>query len=143
MLDRSYLASLALAGAILAVCAGAFAQAPSPSTSGAAMTDSATPTAPHHHRNRLRAALETLGLSDDQKTKIATIMRADRATFRAAQSAQTPPTPESKRAYQSKLRADVEGELTADQKAKLELALARHHRDGTGGSTPTVRPSPM
>ncbi len=143
MLDRSYLAPIALVGAILGVGAGAVAQTTAAPTSAPAVTDSTMPHARHHHgHDRMRAALATLGLSADQKTKIAAIIRTDREAFRAGRSAQSPPSADERRTYREKMRADVEALLTADQKARLESALSRHGHAHPTGMMPMPQASP-
>lgn len=144
MLDRSYLAPIALVGAILGVGAGAFAQTVSAPAPAPAITHSTMPHARRHHgHNRMHAALETLGLTDDQKTKIAAIVRTDRESFHTGRTAQPPPTADERHAYQQKLRADVETVLTADQKAKFDIALTRHgDRRHPSGMMPIPQASP-
>ena len=129
MFDRIYLAPLALAGVLLGTSVGAFAQAAAPiapatsATSGSAMNGHHR----HHHRG-WRAALDSLTLSPDQKTKIDATVRADRQAFRAGGSEQTP---EARRAAGAKMRADVESVLTPDQKTQFEATLKANRAHAT------------
>ncbi len=114
---RSLLPLLALA---LALPVAASAQttdpqaAPAPPAAGAPVAPGAMQH--HHHRNRYMAALHTLALSPGQKQQIRGFMRDTRA---ANQGADAP----TKHANAKKLRSDIDGILTPDQRAQLHGAL--------------------
>ena len=82
----------AIAVALATGSAGAFAQTatPAPATDASPAPDMGTP---HHHKNRMMAALRELGLSDDQKSKLKTIL----TSYRDARTSATPETHEQLR----------------------------------------------
>jgi Spy/CpxP family protein refolding chaperone len=74
----------------------------------------------------MRAALRQLGLSADQKTRIAGML----ASFRASRQTSTPMT-------RKQLMSDIAGVLTPDQRTKLH-AIMRRRRPGTAESAPAA-----
>jgi Spy/CpxP family protein refolding chaperone len=112
-----------LAGSLIAGSAGAFAQT-APQAPAAAPAGDASPApdmaAPHHHRNKMMAALSELNLSDDQKAKIKGFM----TSFREAHDSATPET-------RKQLREQVEGVLTPDQRGQFEAQMKHRMQPAT------------
>lgn len=120
-----------LAAAALAVActfpAAAFAQA-------APLASPAPGMHRHHgHGGGYMRALRTLGLSDAQKQQIQTAMQQSRQSGQNAD-------PAARKANREKLRAQIDGILTADQRTRLRTALAQQRQQrrtmGAPGSAP-------
>ncbi len=110
MIKRS-LTAVAACGALLLSGTTAFAQ----TAPDAPITPPGAPAGHGHHRaNKMRAALQSLGLSADQKQQIASDMKA----FRAARQSGTPET-------RADMMSKVESALTPDQRTRFESAMAK------------------
>ena len=138
MFARSYLAPIALVGAVLGGTVAAIAQS-SPTTTVAPAPVASPYAMPGRHHGGWRAALATLNLTPDQSAKINSLMQTDRASMTAAQTAGTPPDPQARRAMHAKMMADIESVLTPDQKTQFEASM-HHHR--TPGMAPAPQASP-
>ncbi len=104
-----------LAGSLLATSAAGFAQTASPEPAATPAQNAPAPDSgePHGHRkNRMMAALQELGLSDDQKAKIKNCMTA----FRDSRDSATPET-------RKELRGQIEQILTPDQRTRFAAAM--------------------
>ncbi len=136
-----------LAAASLAVAfvlpAAAFAQtAPAPAGAPLASPMPGMPGMHRHHGHHGGAymrALHALNLSDAQKAQIKTAMQQSR---QANQNAD----PATRKANQQKLRAQIDGILTPDQRTQLQTAMqqqrAMHQRKGLGAPNPTASTKP-
>jgi len=113
---RSLLPLLALALALpVAASAQTSPQAPpAPPAAGAPDAPGAMPH--HHHQNRYMTALRTLALSSDQKQQIRGFIRDTRTANQGAD-------PQTKHANVKKLRGEIDGILTPDQRTQLHAAL--------------------
>jgi Spy/CpxP family protein refolding chaperone len=132
---RPSLALFALAGALIGASVAARAAAPYPlPTAPAADAGQTQAGAPAHpRRNRFRAALAQLDLSDAQRSQIRTMMQS----FRTARKSATPMT-------RRQLVTNIEGILTPGQRTQLQT-LMRHRRrstNGAPGGAVTATPSP-
>ena len=134
-MTRSFLSAAALAVA-LAVPAGAFAQT---TAAPASPAPAAAPGGHHHHGSRLKAALATLGLSDQQKSQIDQIFAQAKQTREADRNAD----PATKRADAQKIRAQIDAVLTPAQRTQLQSTLrAERHVNPGGPMVPAASPSP-
>lgn len=121
-------AALAVACALPAVAFAQTAPAPAPLTSPMPGKHG------HHgHRGGYMRVLNTLGLSAAQKQQIQTAMQQSR---QANQNAD----PATRKANREKLRAQIDGILTPDQRTRLQAALAqqraqRRTMQGAPGAT--------
>jgi Spy/CpxP family protein refolding chaperone len=117
---RSLLALLALSFALpLAASAQTTPQMPpqdAPPGAGAPAAPGATPH--RHHHNRYMSALHSLALSPDQQQQIRGFMRDTRAANQGAD-------PQTKHANVKKMRSEIDGILTPDQRTQLRAALVQ------------------
>jgi len=115
---RPVFSLIALAGTLLGASAAAGAQSapyPLPSApAAAAPQNQGPPPAGAHRKNRMRAALQQLDLSNDQRKQIASMMKS----FRAARESATPIT-------RKQLRSNIEGVLTPEQRNEFETLMHR------------------
>ena len=111
MVIRKLLVLPLFAGSLIAGSAGAFAQS---SPAAAPVTDASPAPAMghHHHKNKMKATLRELNLSDDQKAKIKTFMTSYRDSRKSA-------TPETREA----LRGQIESVLTPGQRTQFEAQM--------------------
>ena len=106
---------LAVAGLGAAALAQSDAGAPPPGAAAAG-------------RHRMAEALMSLGLSDDQKTRIRDIMKAARAK-------NTPDTdPATRRANYEAARAKIDTVLTPDQRTRLHAKIDQMRKEREQGS---------
>jgi len=109
-----FLSSVALAATLAVPVAACAQQAPPPAAQDQA------PAANHHRRNPMFVALRKLNLSDQQKQQIRDAMKQSRAANRDADDA-------TRKANRQKLRAQIDGILTPDQRAQLRTELQQMH----------------
>ena len=122
MFTRTFFVLPLLAVSLITGSAGAFAQAApgapaAPATDASAAPDTA---APHHHKNKMMAALRELNLSDDQKAKVKGFM----TSFRDARDSATPET-------RKQLRDQIEGILTPDQRTQFDAQMKQRMQPAT------------
>ncbi|MBD5635477.1 MAG: hypothetical protein IAI49_13455 [Candidatus Eremiobacteraeota bacterium] len=123
MLGRFILTPLAFATALLGASVGALGQsqaAPAPAGTAAPQSQSPNGGPAPRHGSRIRAALRSLDLTDDQKAQIDDVMRQ----FRESRRSQTPMT-------RDRLLAQITGVLTPTQQARFRAAM-RRRRPGAG-----------
>jgi Spy/CpxP family protein refolding chaperone len=119
---------LALAATLAApLTAGAQTASPAPAASGAPMTGHH-----RHHRQSLMHALQSLNLTDAQKQQVATFHSQE-------QQANQNADPDTKRANAAKMREQIMGILTPDQKAQLQAQMQHH---AGSAPAPNAVPSP-
>ena len=119
---RPLLSTLAL---IIAIPLAASAQSvPAVPPQSAPVTPAAAPQH-HHHHSHYFSAIRTLGLSDDQKAQIRSLVRDTKAANAGADA----PT---RHANVKQLRAKIAAVLTADQRAQLQATLAKERATETG-----------
>ncbi len=115
MFVRPSLSILALSYAVLGASAGAQAQSyplPTAPPAAAGAAGAAAPGAPQHRRARLRMVLGQLGLTQNQRIQIRSMVQS----FRAALGTATPIT-------RRQLLAQIEGVLTPAQRAQFEAGM--------------------
>ena len=90
----------------------------------------------HHHGNGYMRALRSLNLSDAQKQQIKSAVQQTR---QANQNAD----PATHKANAAKLRSQIDGILTADQRAQLQATMQqqRQMRERTQGAGPVPAPT--
>jgi Spy/CpxP family protein refolding chaperone len=131
---------VAALAAALAVPAAALAQQapPAPAPSGAPMQPGM-----HrhggHHGGGFRRALQSLNLSNAQKTQIQQVFAQSRGANRNAD-------PATRKANREKMRAQIEAILTPAQRTQLQTALQqarqRHQRAGGAWASPAPGATP-
>ncbi len=135
---RSFLLPAFVLSLVTSSAGAAFAQSSPPPDAMASPSAMSSPAPGARIRhNRMRAALASLGLSDDQKSKIKEIMKNYRASRRTA----TPMTHEQ-------VLEQIDGVLTPDQQTQFKTAMTsarRTHpafRQGQPTAAPDASPSP-
>lgn len=99
-------------------------------TAPANTTPMAPVTAPvkhHHHGSRYMRALRSAGLTADQKAQI----KAFRSNMHTAGA---PPDPAARRANAAKMRSQIDGILTPEQRAHVRAELAKQTPATSPGS---------
>ncbi len=112
-----FLSSVALAATLVAPVAASAQQGPPP-PAGAQRGPQAGQHRHGHHRNPMRAALAKLNLSDAQKSQIRDAMKQSREATKSADQA-------TRKANREKLRAQIDGILSPDQRAQFRTELAQ------------------
>jgi Spy/CpxP family protein refolding chaperone len=121
---RTHLLGAAALVAALVLPGAAFAQTPAPLPPAPGAAVPGQPGQPGRHRHRhggLRAALQSLNLTDAQKSQIQQLISQNREANRNAD-------PATRKANRQALRAKIEAILTPAQRTQLQAALKRNHR---------------
>lgn len=132
---------IAALAAALAIPAAALAQQapPAPAPGAPAGAPGQPGMHRHGHGGGFRHALQSLNLSDAQKTQIQQVFAQSRGANRNAD-------PATRKANREKTRAQIEAILTPAQRAQFQTALQqarqRHQREGGAWASPAPNATP-
>ncbi|MFN3651501.1 MAG: hypothetical protein ACK47B_18150 [Armatimonadota bacterium] len=140
-----WMTTLAAGALALSFTGSALAQAPAKPAQKPAAQDGQRAQRGQRGQARLKAALDKLGLTADQKTKVDALMKNQAAEMKKLREA--PGTPQEKRPKMreaaKQFRSKLEAILTAEQKTKLREMQreARRNRQNGGARTTPAKPA--